>query len=260
MNVIRMALQGTSNTRDIGGYVCSNGRAIKWRKILRSDGLSNITDKDQDLLITKYNLKKVIDLRTESEIIQNPNIDYSVKNINYINIPLSNGINPNELKKIVNEMNEISVVTDFAKILINSYMDIVDNNQVNIRKTIEEIADVDEEDCVLFHCTAGKDRTGIISMLILGICGASKQDITTNYVQTEINMKYNKIFTNYVNEVNSGIPDNIITDISKARPECIEYAYDYLKNKYGSFHNYFLTLGLTDEFITKFKDDLTFEI
>lgn len=253
MNIIRAVLEGTSNTRDIGGYVGNNGRAVKWRKVLRSDGLDKLTDKDQDILKEKYNLKKVIDLRTKYEISKNPNIDYSAKHIEYVNIPLADEINPNTV-----DAKGISKLDD--RFLVNLYIDILDNKQNNVKKVIEEIADIGENECVLFHCTAGKDRTGIVTMLLLGICGVDKQDIITNYMQTEINLKYNEAFIENMDKLNINLPEKFVNALKKSDPEFMEFTHDYFISKYGNFYDYFILLGFTKEFIFNLQKELTFEI
>lgn len=253
MNLIRLPLEGTTNTRDIGGYIGTDKKVVKWNKLLRSDGLSNLTDWDQKFLKSRYNLKKVIDLRTKVEIAQAPNIDYSKVDITYVNIPLADEYDPNRPK--ITETLKLD-----GRFLVNLYIDILDNKQSNLKKVVEEIFDVEDDEAVLFHCTAGKDRTGVVAMLLLGICGVTKQDIVTNYMQTEVNLKYNEEFNKHMKSLNSGLPQDFVKSLKKSEAEFIEYTYDYLIEKYESFEKYFEVLGFSEEYILKLKNELMVDI
>lgn len=253
MGIIRLPLEGTSNTRDIGGYVGSDNKMLKWKKVLRSDGLNRLTETDMVFLKEKYNLKKVIDLRSKTEILNQPNIDYKSKNIIYSNIPLTDDYDPNTAKnKDLKALNE--------KFFIDLYINILDNKQPKLKEVIEEIVNINADESVLFHCTAGKDRTGVVAMLLLGICGVSKIDIITNYMQTEVNLKYNKNFNESMNKLNSNFPENVVNALSKSDAEFIESTYDYFINKYKSFNDYFLLIGISEDVIEKLKNEIMVEI
>ncbi len=251
MQIIRLPLEGTSNTRDIGGYI-GNNKLFKWRKVLRSDCLSKITDNDKEYLINKYNLKKVIDLRSVPETLLAENALAKDDRVQYINISLADEIDPNKPLDLRN------ISKDF---LSDFYINLLENKQENIKAVLKEIINLDEDASVLFHCTAGKDRTGVVAMLLLGICGVNKQDISTNYMQTATNLKYNKHFAEsnkkLAEKFKSSKEENLIEKIVSSNEKYIEYTYDKLIEKYSTFKNYFIHIGITENEITKLIESIT---
>ncbi len=255
MQIIRLPLEGTTNTRDIGGYIGSDNRLFKWKKALRSDCLSRLTENDKDYLVDRYNLKKVIDLRSPSEINKAHNVFEYDDRVKYINISLADEIDPNR---------PIDLSKFRANFFGDFYVDLIENKQANIKEVLEEILSLEENESVLFHCTAGKDRTGVIAMLLLGICGVSKQDISTNYMQTATNLKYNdhfiegnrRMFEKYKDLVSEELLNSFIS----SNVEFIEFAYEKLMDKYGSFYDYFLHIGINEEEINRLVNNITIKI
>ena len=100
--------------------------------------------------------------------------------------------------------------------------------------------------CVLFHCQAGKDRTGILAMLLLGICGVSKEDIIANY----------QVSHTYLHDhVELRIRDGL-EELEYSRPEWIEAAYDHIIEEYGTFRKYLLSAGLKKKYIRRIRRKL----
>ncbi len=255
MSIIRLPLEGTSNTRDIGGYVAENNKFFKWKKILRSDCMSKITENDKGYLINKYKLKKIIDLRSPAEISIVENALAKDERVQYINISLADEIDPNKPLNLENLHDNF--LRDF-------YINILENKQSNVKDVIKEIIDLEDDSSVLFHCTAGKDRTGVISMLLLGICGVERQDISTNYMQTATNLKYNNHFVEsnkrLIKKYDKKQGENLIKKIIGSNEEYIEDTYDRLIEKYGTFKDYFLHIGITKDEIDKLINSITSNI
>lgn len=243
---IRLPLDGTTNTRDLGGYAGFGKKVTKWKKLLRSDCVSRLTAADKDYLVNEYQLAKVIDLRSPKEAKEAPNAFASDERVIYINLSLSFDVNPNE---------PIGWDIHRENLFGNFYVDILENKKEQLKKVFEEIMNVDDGDSVLFHCTAGKDRTGVVAMLILGLCGVSRQDIATNYMQTATNLKYNAGFSE-TNKKMMGqfidINDEILKKMASSDEEYIEYCYDHLIEKYKTFKDYFLSIGFSEESMDQF--------
>ncbi len=252
VQIIRLPLEGTTNTRDIGGHLGSDNRLFKWKKVLRSDCLSRLTEKDKDYLVNKYKLEKVIDLRSPAEIENAHNVFEYDERVQYINISLADEIDPNKPMDISN------MATNFFG---DFYLNLIENKQGHIKEVLDEIINLKDDSSVLFHCTAGKDRTGVIAMLLMGFCVVSKQDITTNYMQSATNLKYNehfnegnrKMFEKYKDLVS----EEILKSIASSDVEYIEFVYDKLIEKYSTFEKYFLHIGISEDEINKLVDNIT---
>lgn len=100
--------------------------------------------------------------------------------------------------------------------------------------------------CILFHCQAGKDRTGVLAMILMGLAGVSKEDIIANYEVTHTYLKEN---------VKLRLDDGL-EELEFSRPEWIENAYDHILEHYGSFKVYLMAAGLTKKEIKKVRKKL----
>jgi protein tyrosine/serine phosphatase len=151
-----LPLVGAYNFRDLGGYPTTDGRSTRWGRLFRSDTLQELTSQDLQLL-REIGLASVIDLRTANEIERT-----------------GRGVLRSEPVKYVN----FSVLPDAggerqaATALVESF---------------GVIADPDSYPLV-FHCQAGKDRTGVLAALVLGCLGVERSAIVDDYVLTATRM------------------------------------------------------------------------
>ena len=167
MQYIRLPLKGSYNTRDLGGYPTYDGNATRFNQFLRSDEVGYL-DKDDIEFLKEYGVKTVIDLRTENELDQIPNPFEDEPSIQFHHISLLS-------QSMIQEMTE-----NFNTVLMDvNYINTLEKEKQSIAKVLKVIHD-SEDGCVLFHCSAGKDRTGLIVMLLLGIAGVDYQDIITD--------------------------------------------------------------------------------
>lgn len=173
-------LDGAKNIRDLGGMRIEGGR-IKKGKLLRGSHLSTISDKDSNTLVFEYNLKSVIDLRNDKEKEEQPDIRMS--GVEYLEMPIFDGSLPGLSHESKQDIDGIPNLTELYKYVMRS--DCVYNIAEVVRKIVLE----DNGGSYLFHCTEGKDRTGMIAAVLLTILGAKREDILKDY-----------LFTNTVNE------------------------------------------------------------
>nr|WP_290771559.1 tyrosine-protein phosphatase [Anaerofustis sp.] len=164
-----LPLEGTNNVRDLGGYYCDlgKGKITKYHKFIRSSGLSYITKKDIDFLIS-YGVKDVLDLRSQEEAEAMPNKLKDIEGITYYNIPLSI---EDMVADITKEEKNFNMQEGYIKRIESKHI---------IKGIVEYIAD-NINGNFLFHCTAGKDRTGLVASILLGLCKVSRSDIKANY-------------------------------------------------------------------------------
>ncbi|EOL48991.1 tyrosine-protein phosphatase [Enterococcus caccae] len=179
-----------TNFRDIGGIKNKDGKHIKKDVFLRSGELSKLTKEDEQRLETTYRLGKIIDLRSEAEVEERP--DMSVPKTEYIHIDILEDI-----------QDEGASISDFVKIgspeksasyMEKLYADIALNNtaQKGYNKFFEEILALQKQESILFHCFAGKDRTGIAALLVLETLDVPREAIYKDYLLTnELRKKEN---------------------------------------------------------------------
>ncbi|WP_170922986.1 protein-tyrosine phosphatase [Enterococcus sp. 7F3_DIV0205] len=179
-----------TNFRDIGGIKNKEGKQVKKNVFLRSGELSNLTKDDEQRLEANYRLGKIIDLRSEAEVEERP--DMSVPKAEYIHIDILEDI-----------QDEGASIEDFVKIgspeksasyMEKLYADIALNttSQKGYNKFFEEILALQKQESILFHCFAGKDRTGIAALLVLETLGVPREAIYADYLLTnELRKKEN---------------------------------------------------------------------
>lgn len=222
-HTIKSLLESTSNTRIIGNFVCNDGKRLIPNRILRSDVPNSLSDKDIDF-IRRFNLLTVIDLRGQKEVENKPSAFSQINGIHYYSIPIESG----------------SVVPESVDEVSHSYLSIAhDPNIVNVFKTI---ASTDEG--VIIHCTAGKDRTGVVTAILLKLCSVNDADIIENYVITKI---YNKEILEALEESYPDLNMEIVVPQERYMREFL----DLLMNQYGNIQNYLLSIGLTKQEINQ---------
>jgi len=168
-----IALEGAYNIRDLGGYATAQGTQTAWRRFLRADSPHALSEAGQTALQAE-GLGTVIDLRTAAEIAELPNPFARRAGVVYAHRPLFTALAP---LKLAGE-------ADGAHPLLGFYLGALDDRHEALQDIMTLIAGADEG-AVMFHCTAGKDRTGLVAALLLGLAEVSADDIVADYALTE---------------------------------------------------------------------------
>lgn len=221
----RIPLSSTYNTRDIGGYFAGDGYMTKWKVIIRSDVPAFLSERDINLL-REYNLRLVIDLRAPDQINLKSSALMDVSGIEHTKCSFKNGNRTPKYKK--------DVINIFKELL---------SDYGNIAKIMRLIIRTDG--AVLFHCTAGKDRTGVIIALLLSLAGVTKEDIVADY---SMSYSYIRPIIRDIEKATSGLPEWY----GITYPEIMEAVLEYIGNSF----DYLLNCGLTEEEIVKLKKHL----
>jgi len=232
-NYIRLPMRNAYNIRDLGGYATADGGVTKFRTFLRADDLAKLDNAEQQFLLD-YGVRTVIDLRSKEECEQQPNPFAVRTDVRYHNIAL--------LDNVITEDVEVLIATaqDFIKSL---YVGLVDNATDAIGAVFNAIADTDG--AVLFHCAAGKDRTGVIAAILLGLVGVSETDIIANYEVTYTHIRQNPTFAGA--EYHS--------DLMLSAREYIESVIARVKTAHGGFVQYLQAdVGLTDGRVSAIRE------
>ena len=172
----RLPLEGTVNTRELGGYPTKDGVQTAYHTFLRSDELSYLTEEDTDFLLN-YGVSLIVDLRAESYFVNYP--DRAVGNVPVVNVPIYELVTEEDN----NRYNELVSAGEYY---IERVYDFVIENETRMRECFEAIAAA--EGCVLFHCQIGKDRTGIVAALLMQLAGCDDYDIISNYMVSRVNL------------------------------------------------------------------------
>lgn len=228
---VRLPLEGVSNCRDLGGYYSSRGQVTKWNTFLRSSRLPDLSEADIQF-VYDYGLRSIIDLRADFEIQEFANPLDGHPQFTYYNV---------DLIGTVERASQKALSSDEPFVLGQMYVGILED-KTGVKQVLDIMMEEINNGGVMFHCSAGKDRTGVIALLVLGLAGVAKQDIITNYEVSGTNIKedYLERDTNFRPNVLGSHPKNIIM------------AYDYIMENYLSFENYFMALGYSEEQVDQF--------
>jgi protein tyrosine/serine phosphatase len=160
------------NVRDLGGFATADGATTRWRAFVRSDTLSGLTDRGRAAL-EAYGIRTIIDLRVPVEVRDDPGPYAAHDTIAMHNLPLD----PNDrmVSKAVSAYRQAGLNTLVA--MNAALLDVCRDQVATIMRTIATAP----EGGVLFHCHAGRDRTGLIASLILGLAGVPAEEIVEDY-------------------------------------------------------------------------------
>lgn len=229
LNYSRLPLIGSKNTRDFGGYPTEDG-VIKFGQLFRSDSLSNLTDSDIEML-NDYHIQTILDLRHFVEIQNAPS--RVGEHMARLHVPIIQDI-------------EQATSHDYYKNnrLSDLYIDLLKNAQHQLKLSLEII--LESTTPILFHCAAGKDRTGVISMLLLGILGVSNQDIIANYEVSHTHIKHREDMVGLINSEH----EYLLYSSAGEMEDTLTFFYE----TYHSFASYYNLLGISDLKIQAFKN------
>uniref|UniRef100_UPI00403FAB0C tyrosine-protein phosphatase n=1 Tax=Candidatus Enterococcus willemsii TaxID=1857215 RepID=UPI00403FAB0C len=220
MNYVRLPLENTYNTRELGGYQTSNGMTA-WKTFLRSDDLKNLSENDLQFLVD-YGVSTVIDLRGEKENQEGPHPKES--SFYYYNIPLASE----------NAVNMELPLADFR--FEDFYIQMLLDKQSGIRQIFTILAEA--PNAVLFHCAAGKDRTGVVAALILGSVGVSNADIIANYQITHTYLSVNPSFAKSLAPM---------TELLRSDAEVMASTLAFIEQTFESIPAYLRQIGVTED-------------
>lgn len=218
----RIPLSNTLNFRDLGGYATQDGKTTKWNVFYRSACPNSLSAADGELL-HNLGIKAVIDLRGGGNADETQK-GYASLNFKHYNLALGGGVPP---KRAVD--------------CPYGYMEIADS--ANMTKVFEILAET--QGAVLFHCFAGKDRTGVVAALLLMLAGVDDVDVIADYTLSyayflkRIRMDFSR----------TDAEPNVFCPL----PDHIEGFIKVFREKYGDVNNYLQTIGITPDQIQKLK-------
>ena len=220
------------NCRELGGY-CTPEGFTKEAVFVRSDNTTHLTEQEIKHL-KSYGLSTVIDLRHKPEIADDPDPFEHDPEIDYQNIAVT------DYASFTTE--------DLNEILLSDLYITMSENKVFIQSVFESLAKA--KGTVLFHCSAGKDRTGLISALLLKLMGVAQSDIVADYQvsNTYLIDKYKDMEEN---------PSHRYVNLYDSKPETMFVFLNYLEKNYGNIENYFRDKEVSIETLERIKTKFT---
>lgn len=253
-NIHVLELQSIGNMRDLGGFQTGNGKQIKYGKIFRSAHLHHLSETDQ-LTLQALGVNKVIDFRGMEEQQNEP--DKPMPDTEYFLFPvfLSTRISVINDKFIRNMLRNKDSLIDLLfkqkEQMQEVYRDFV--LEESALKAYHDFFQIllrsdKPEDTVLFHCTAGKDRTGFAAALFLRCMGVDMDCIINDYLITNEYLK-KRIEETIVKFQLLHIDEAIIQETKKyflAQENHLNLSFQTISDNYGSFQMYLKQIGINE--------------
>ena len=161
-----IALEGAVNFRDLGGYVTADGQRTRWRVLFRADGLGELTEPDLAVL-RQLGIRTVVDLRSGYELEQS-RFNVEAHPVEFHHFPF------------IDQLPDVEEWDSRPGLLGSQYTEMLDDAMPQIVGALEVLA-ASEARPAVFHCTAGKDRTGLLSALVLLLLGVPEETVVADY-------------------------------------------------------------------------------
>lgn len=236
----KIELVNAYNMREFGGAL-SNGCSIHANLLFRSDNTAYLNQNEIEIL-RNLGIKTVIDIRSEKEKNEEKDIMSAVNGIAYY----SYNFDCNDFAYYLSRNPDCLTVS-----LEEGYVMLLEEKET-IRQIIECISDSLIKGGVVFHCSGGKDRTGLISMLVQSILGVDKNAILSDYHDTYENLMRSPVIQQWTKKFG--------TKYVECSPALMDSAMKYLIHKYGSIQQYLISCNISQESIVRICEILIGEI
>lgn len=232
MNSRRILLENVSNMRDLGGFATKDGQVTQFGRFYRSNVPAMLSYEEVKYL-KRLGIQALIDLRTTSEVRRVPNQLSSDHAFNYFHISVMDG--------------DIDQLPESAEAIPASYLAMADNH-----KKMGEIFKILtlSNGAIIFHCTAGKDRTGVLAALLLSLAGVGQDDILADYQVTHTYIRREII------EITKHHNTDLPWFIGRSDIEFMIGFLEMFYEKYQTIENYMRIIGLSEGEIVLLKNKL----
>ncbi len=240
----QIILRGAYNVRDLGGYLTAQGSPIPMRHFLRADCLDRLGEGEPERLHFE-GLRMVIDLRTPREVHDTPSRLSRQRGVEWVNLPLFDALSPSALA-------EVDVPDGHP--LLAMYVTAIEMRGDAIATILARISTV-RDGAVLFNCTAGKDRTGIIAALLLGLAGVSRPDIVADYAVTEALIPELVAEFLHLSRANGGDVEAYAT-LLESPASAMAGMLEHIEMRYGSIMGYFDHIEIPNDVLSRLQTRL----
>jgi len=232
-----LELEGSFNARDVGGYPAGGGKMTKYRRFIRTGSLFKLTEQGKSALLN-MRVRCVVDLRSHFEVNEKPDAVMNDPRFFWRHLPM--------LDYIYAEIADEQYVS-FPPSLEKMYINLLNEDKNSFRSLFQLFASPEHES-YLFHCTMGKDRTGMTAALLLSLAGVDEETIVEDY-------SHSAKLTKHLIE---GLTEDIPAYLFASPAETMQKVLGYIRSKYGGGQGYLNHIGITPEqcraIITKLLD------
>jgi protein-tyrosine phosphatase len=237
----RIELEGCHNFRDLGGYPARGGRSLRWRQLFRADGLHHLTVRDVGLLRQKIGLGEVVDLRSSAEIELDGRGLLAREPIRIHHLPLFDGrVARSERPPPDSSLGQL-------------YLRLFERAGEAFARVLRALAEARSP--AVFHCSAGKDRTGMVSALVLALLGVEDEIIVADYAATADHLDA-IVARLAASRGYEGVFASLPAHTLHAEPRTMIELLDGLRERWGGARGYAREIGLGDACVERLSSRL----
>lgn len=238
----QLSLQGASNFRDLGGYLAADGLRVRRGRVFRSDHLAGLTPDDMALL-QALEVTHSIDFRGVAESADLP---YRIPGVTQ----LAFAIEPTVVQRlrVLLAAGQIPSREETVELMCETYRNFVHANAPTFARFLRHLNS--HAAPVVFHCTAGKDRTGFAAALVLSVLGVERDTIMQDYLLT------NQLYRRSPSLEEHG-PAHVMEVVWQVQPVFLQTAFDVIEREYGGLSRYLGgPLGMADDELAQLRHSL----
>lgn len=232
-------LQGASNFRDLGGYRSTDGRRVRRGRVFRSDHLARLSADDL-ALVQSLGIGHSLDFRGAAEVETTP---YALPGVQRVAL----SIEPTVIARMqaLVAQGVVPSTEDTVELMCETYRNFVNHNADTYARFLKHL--LDKPTPQVFHCTAGKDRTGFAAALLLSALGVDRATIEHDYLLT------NQLYKRDAQLEGLGHP-HVMKVLWQVQPEFLQAAFDVVEAQHGGMQGYLHgAIGLKPQELAELK-------
>ncbi|NKI17359.1 tyrosine-protein phosphatase [Spongiibacter sp. KMU-166] len=225
------------NFRDLGGYLTEDGRRLRWGKLYRSDKLSALSEEDQKYL-ARLEVKRIVDFRSDDERTNAPHRLLKEHEVRIDPMPIT--VEAAQVDRVtVRLMQDDVTPADMEQYLVDANREFVANFTPVYREWLHSLLDASSYPQV-FHCTAGKDRTGLAAAVVLMALGVHRDVIMNDYLATNTYTaeRIDSLLKGIFERKNWAVSPETLRVLFQVQPQFLNAAFELIDEHYGNVDNY----------------------
>ena len=241
-----ITLDAVHNFRDLGGYPTADGRITRWRTLFRADGLYRLTAADLEI-VRALGIRTVVDLRTHAELAERGTFPVDGHPVAFHHLPVIDlPWDPNDAPFPDGPA---------ADVLLTMYLEMLDQGEARLAEALQILA-IPEALPAVFHCAAGKDRTGILAALLLSALGVADDDVVADYALTGAAMDRMRVWLAVNSPVWAAKLAEQPSAFMAADPAAMRALLTLIRDVHGSTREYLMGIGVPSVALRSLEDAL----
>lgn len=218
------ALAGASNFRDLGGYLGHGGRRVRWGRLYRSDHLADLTDADRQALAA-LGLRRSFDFRGQHERAAKA---YELPGVRQHALSIEPSVV--QQQQALRAAGRTMTAALMGELMCDLYRRLVGERRERFAEFFDHL--LRDEGPLVFHCTAGKDRTGVAAALVLMALGVERPVVEADYLLT------NDVFRQPSPQAGDELPPQALAVLWRVREDFLSAAFAVIEQEFGGIESY----------------------